>query len=177
MMVAGDYTAPALPPPKSLQAVLESAYLASASPEEGRYPQFNILVVPRGTDLNQIGANPFAFDQARPMTVAKLRRLAPASDLRKSAIWVEFLNGQVAVVGLADLGTSWHRARVGLTYAYRFPHALLIEVDRPGRMKVYQGQYLVATLVDGEVSEHHVEFDLFLHKSVRQGLEHLGQHF
>lgn len=173
-MIGGDYTAPAIPQLSALRKILEAAYLASAAPEEGRFPSFNILVVPKGTDMRETGASPLVFEQPRPVSVAELRRLAPASDLKKSAIWIEFNGSDYVIVGLADLGTSWHRARVGLTYAYRAPHALLVEVDRPGRMKLFQGQYLVATLADGAIAAPAgLDFDLFLHKAVHEGLVRL----
>ena len=177
-LVGGQYTAPDIPAFATLGDILNAVYLASSSPEEGRYPQFNVVVVPRDADMNKVGTNPFAFKQSRPVTVAELRRLAPASDLKKSAIWIEFRGEECAIAGLADLGTSWHRAKAGLNYAYRAPHALLVQVDRPGRMKLHQGQYLVATLTDGDLkASKGIELDLFLHESVNAGMSQLTQQF
>ena len=178
-LVGGEeYIVPEIPSPKLLNAIFECSYLTAATQEEGRYPHFNLVVVRKGTDIRSVGAVPFKFEQSRPMDVSELRRLAPASDLGKSAVWVEFDENCAVIAGLADLGTSWSRARLGFAYNYRVPHCLIIQIDRPGRMKVYQGQFHIATLSDGDlVINGGLDLHVFLHETVNRGLESLAEHF
>jgi hypothetical protein len=176
-LVTGHYVVPDCPPLRVLKRILESSYLAASAAEEGRYPQFNVLVTRKTVGMAEV-KEIFPFEQARPLTVSELRGLAPASDVRKSAIWVGY-EGEIAVIlGLIDLGTSWHRARLGFTYKYSAPSNLIVEVDRPGRLKVYQGEFHVATLVDGDlVVSGDIDLNLFLHGVVNQGLERLVANF
>ena len=133
-LVGGDWKAPGCPPETQLRQLLEVAYLASMSPEEARYPQFNIVALPVMLRSETI---PFAeiwpFAERRPLTTAELRRLAPAADVRKSAVWVEWERDALYVAGLIDLGTSWNRARMGLGYQSHTAPCLLIQVDGPGK--------------------------------------------
>lgn len=124
---SGDYVTPPCPPQKLLRALVETAYLAASAPEEDRFPEFNIVATPIGTvgDELHIGYR-WPFSDPRPLTVSELRRLAPAVDVKKSAIWVQWSDAGLHVSGLVDLGTSWHRARVGLEYKYQSPTCLLI---------------------------------------------------
>jgi hypothetical protein len=175
-LVAGEYEAPRCPTKALLRKILEACYLAACAPEEARYPAFNVLVTPElaDHDLRDV-LNIYKFDKKRPVTIDELRRLAPATDSKKSAIWITFNDNEIFVSGMYDLGTSWHRARLGLTYNYHVPSALLVQVDRPGRVKVYQGQYAIASLSNGTLSVHQIDIPLFLHKSVRSGLEKIAE--
>ncbi len=169
-LVAGDYKAPDCPETPLLRGLLEIAYLAANVPEEGRYPEFNILAVRRGQPIaDQQTTRTWPFDSARPLTVEELRRLAPATDLRKSAILVDW-EEDWRIIGLVDLGTSWHRARMGLEYRYDHPTCLLVQIYRPGRIRVYQGAYHVATLSEGVIDTNNLDFRTFLHEPVNSGL-------
>lgn len=176
-MVAGEYTVPPLPPNRLLRQLLETAYLAAAMPEEGRYPQFNVVAIPaskipEATSLGQI----WNFENLRPLSVDEIRRLAPAVDFKKSAILTEWDSKRWYIAGLVDLGSSWARARIGLQYHYHYPQCLFLQVDRIGRLRVYQGQYLVATLVDGRLERRKVfEFPLALHGPAENGLQAIWQ--
>jgi hypothetical protein len=177
-LVAGDYVVPECPSSGILREVLEMAYLASSAAEEARYPQFNLLVTPKTATLADTEFGAFPFDRPRPLAVSELRRLAPASDIRKSAIWIGYDDRTASILGLVDLGTAWHRARLGLGYKYHVPHHLIVQVDRPGRLKVYQGQFYVATLSDGDlVASAGIDIHLFLHKTIEQGFRGLMGEF
>ncbi|MDF3063897.1 MAG: hypothetical protein K0S06_4006 [Microvirga sp.] len=168
----GEYVTPPCPPRKLLQALLESAYLAASSPEEDRFPAFNIVATPldETSDKLQIGHR-WPFNDRRPLTVAELRRLAPAVDVKKSAVWVQWSEASLQIAGLVDLGTSWHRARVGLEYNYQSPACLLIQVERPGRIRIYQGTFHVATLSDGTIEGYDgISLHLSLHGPANRGL-------
>lgn len=171
LMVSGEYVTPACPDKELLQELLEVAQIAAAVPEESRYPQFNIVA----SSASETGNNAWIgqrwrFDSERPLTVDELRRLAPVVDIKKSAIWVEWTEKGWIVVGLVDLGTSWHRARTGLQYWYRFPECLLVQIEGPGRMRVYQGQYRVAILSNGSIEGEGVDLDISMHSILRSGI-------
>jgi len=76
-----------------------------------------------------------------------------------------------------DLGTSWHRSRIGLGYTYNQPSALLLQIDRPGRIRVYQGSFHVATLSDGKIEgTGGIDFHLSLHEPCSRGLDAMREH-
>lgn len=172
-MVAGDYVTPPCPPERFLRQLFEMSYLAASTPEEGRYPEFNIVAVPADShiDIKTLG-QVWSFSTPRNATVEEFRRLAPSVDLKKSAILTRWDSKDLTIDGLIDLGTSWSRARLGLQYHYHFPPCLFIQVDRPGRLRTYQGQYLVAALRDGRLERHQgIEFPMSLHAPAHAGLE------
>ena len=170
-MVAGQYVTPPCPPEKLLRELLENAFVAAAMPEEGRYPQFNIVAVPTHSLENTYLGQVYWFSKLRTLSVDELRRLAPASDLKKSAIVAQWVDGKWNIAGLTDLSTHWNRARLGLTYKYRFPECLFIHIDRPSRIRVYQGQYLVAELADGQLGRHKgIELPLVLGAPAHNGI-------
>ena len=174
-MVAGDYITPPRPPNRLFRELLETAYLSAGLPEEGRYPQFNVVAVPNSnSDSHRYLGEVWYFDEPRPLTVDEIRRLAPAVDFNKSGILARWDPKHWRIAGLVDFGTSWSRARLGLQYHYRFPECLFVQLDRPGRIKVYQGQYLVAALVDGQLERHKdFDFNLTLHNATHNGLRKL----
>lgn len=176
-MVAGDYETPPCPPEKLLRELLEIAHLAAGAPEEARYPQFNVVAVPSEDEVqrNRIERR-WPFKEPRPLSVNELRSLAPAVDAKKSAVWVEWKKDGWQVVGLVDLGTSWHRARMGLEYQYRRPSCLLVQVEGPSRMRVYQGEFRVAMLMNGQIEGHEgVDLHISLHPPANAGLAAMNQ--
>lgn len=146
--VAGEYEPPPCPPKPVLREILEVASVASAIPEEGRYPKFNLIALQSAS----AGFDSWwRFDKPRTYDALQLRGIIPATDAKKSAIVVEWdTMGALSVAGLCDLGTSWHRARIGLSYRYSTPpRSLIVEIGRPGQIHVFQGQFRVGSLVDG----------------------------
>ncbi|USA61501.1 DNA integrity scanning protein DisA nucleotide-binding domain protein [Qipengyuania citrea] len=177
-IVSGEYVTPPCPSISQLREILEVAYLAACAPEEGRFPSFNLVVVPTASlDDQNIGMTVYRLSEPRRLSVAELRRLAPATDLKKSAVLIGWDEDGVVVAGISDLGTSWHRARMGLSYSYSVPSALIIQIDRPGRLKVYQGPYAVAGLVDGDLVASRIELSLFMHSTIRSGFDRLVEEF
>lgn len=178
-IVSGDYVTPGCPSRRLLSRILDACYLAASTPEEGRYPQFNVIVTEEGDShpaAQGITLCPFAVP--RKIDAHELRRLAPATDIKKSAIWVTYDGDAAQIAGLVDLGTSWHRARIGLSYSYRVPSNLIVHVDRPGRLKVFQGQFHVASLADGSlVVPRGIDLNLFLHKPANEALYAMGAEF
>jgi hypothetical protein len=171
-LVFGEYKVPPCPPQHLLRELLEIAYLAAGIAEEGRYPSFNIVAMPEGDGNEHYNIHHrWPFDQSRMFSIGELRRLAPAVDVKKSAIWAQWDATNWRIAGLVDLGTSWHRARIGLEYRYHRPSCLFVQVDRPSRLRVYQGDFHVATLSDGIVEGRAgFEMHLFLHPPTNAGL-------
>lgn len=178
-IVSGDYVTPGCPSRRLLSRILEACYLAASAPEEGRYPQFNVLVTEDGEGHSPTQGITFCpFAVRRKIDDHELRRLAPATDMKKSAIWVTYKGNVAQIAGLVDLGTSWYRARIGLSYSYRVPSNLIIQVDRPGRLKVFQGQFHVASLADGSlVVPRGIDLNLFLHEPANEALYAMGSEF
>lgn len=167
-LVAGEYVPPPCPPRAVLHSLLQIVNYAAGFPEEGRYPKFNVTA----TRVKQPTDGVWRFVDPRPLTVPELRRLIPATDHRKSAIHVEWNSaGSLRLAGVHDLGTSWHRAREGLSYHYSAPPTLFIEVERPNRLNIYQGAYRIAAFADGEADLNgDLATAFFLHESTRGGL-------
>jgi len=171
-LVAGDYVVPPLPPNRLLRELMETVYLSAAIPEEGQYAQFNIIATPltdasENSSLGQI----WPFETPRPFSIDEIRRLAPAVDFKKSAILTKWNADRWHIAGLVDLGTSWARARIGLQYHYKFPACLFLQIDRVGRIRAYQGQYLVGELEDGQIKgQEGLTFVLGLHGPTHNGL-------
>ena len=177
-IVSGEYTTPACPSKRILKRIFKSCYLAANTPEEGRYPKFNVVITERARSSSDItGAVFYPFKSGRTVTVEGIRRLAPSTNSKKSAIWITFSDNDYCISGICDLGTSWHRARLGLAYSYKVPSALIVQIDRPGRMKVYQGEFAVASLSDGVLTESRINISLFLHKLAHSGFERLAKNF
>lgn len=174
-MVVGDYVTPPCPPERLLRQLLDTLYLAAASPEEGRYPQFNILAVPSNDSLEGRSLRDvWELTELRPLSVDEIRRIAPAVDFKKSAILMKWDAKRWHIAGLVDLGTSWSRARIGLQYHYEYPSCLFVQIDRPGHIKVYQGQFLVAELTDGKLTRHSgMDISLVLHAPTHNGLNRI----
>ncbi|WFP61314.1 putative sensor domain DACNV-containing protein [Mesorhizobium sp. WSM4904] len=175
-MVGGDYVTPPCPPLQLLEQLLDVSYLTASAPEEARYPSFNIVALAENSTKTPSPVGPvYEFASSRPLSVGELRRLAPATDSKKSAILAFWNEQEWSIAGLIDLGTSWHRARTGLEYRYRDPRGLFVQVDRPGRLRVYQGGFLVATLTDGVIETGRMDYNVFLHEPANAGLGRMSE--
>lgn len=157
--VAGDFVPPPIPNLQQLRFLLETIYLAGMETEEARPIAFKICCAPNLGEFCLSNHNSWTeawrFEKPRPLTVQELRRLAPATDNKATAIWIEFSDDfehqdSLSVVGLLNLGKSWTDARNAFSYRYKpLPHTLLIEQVSPGHMVVYQGNYHIASLKGG----------------------------
>jgi hypothetical protein len=171
VVTGGGYSAPPCPTAAVLRRILELLNYASGIPEEGRYPRFSVLA----TAAEQPVDGAWRLSNPRPVSVSELRRLLPATDAQKSALLIEWSpDDAIAIVGLVDMGTSWRRARLGLAYHYNAPPNLIIEVERPNRFSIYQGQFRLGTFSDGELdTPRGLDMPLFLHAPTSAGLADL----
>jgi hypothetical protein len=173
-LIGGDWLPPACPGEKTLTELLETVNYAAGHPEEGRYPRFNVCA----SSSDEALTDSWRFEGLRPFNVAELRRLIPATDPRKSAVQVEWnTEGKLFIGGIHDLGTSWNRTRAGLGYDYTGPPSLMVEVERPNRLNIYQRQFRVATFSDGEIDIGGLDMPLFLHQVANAGLDDLSERF
>ena len=180
-IVGGDsYVCPALPGESQLRSLLEVAYLAGMQMEEARPLSFMLCCTPEceGVQRHEQGGfvksqvfpprsevmwrygqdssiEAWAFDKDRPFDVREIRRLAVASNMEASAIWVQFPENaekSMSIHGLLNFGSSWANARRALAYHYdSLPEALLVRVEGPGQLTVYQGNYSIASLQAGRI--------------------------
>ncbi|MFO7168679.1 MAG: hypothetical protein DIU80_011720 [Chloroflexota bacterium] len=153
------FSRPPLPSPAKLRTLMEVAYLAGLEKEEGRPLCFMICCTMRSEVIHRHGheriVEMWPFSACRPYNVQELRRLAVTCDIDTAAIWVEFSpdpDEPLVIRGLLNLGSSWVRARRAFSYSHdALPEALLVRVDAPGQLTVFQGSYVVATLRSGRI--------------------------
>jgi len=156
-LIGGQYTPPPRPSDLQLRCLLETTYFAGMETDEARRLQFTVCATPEASDvLPQGEAEPvelWPFTTDRELSVQEIRRLAAATHLDSSAIWVRFPTNErepLAIHGLVNFGSSWAYARKGYQYGYdQIPHTLLLRAEGPGTLVAYQGQYRVAALVGG----------------------------
>jgi hypothetical protein len=179
-LVGGDYTVPPLPSKNQLHNILEVAYLAGMETEEARNIRFTLCCTPETDKVmrqhQNISLDSLRFSNDRYFDVQEIRRLATATDVEKSLIWIQFPNEQSAsnsIHGLLNLGYSWSNARNAFTYHYdTLPDALNIRVIAPGKLIVYQGGYQIASLQSGKLYKTEVSSVLDLsgiHSFFREG--------
>lgn len=162
--IVGEYVPPHLPIARHLEVLLEVAYLVSQETDEARQLNFTLCCTPivesiqRQHQESLVEVWPFVSD--RPFDVQELKRLAAVTNLDTSAIWVRFSDNSdqpLAIHGLLNLGPSWANARNAFTYYYEtLPDALLVRVQAPGSLSVYQGQYLIASLQSGKLQSNEI---------------------
>ena len=160
--IGGQYTPPSLPNNEQLQALLEVAYLAGMETDEARHLKFTLCCTPHVDSVRRHNQDrlvevwPLASD--RSFNVQEVRRLAAVTDIDASAIWVRYSYNSskpLAIHGLLNLGPSWANARNAFTYHYgTLPDALMVRVQAPGQVLVYQGQYLIASLQSGNLQKY-----------------------
>ncbi len=149
-----------LPSEPQLCALLETAYLASMEHEEGRSLEFMLCCTPQRDVVcrynQERDVDAWAFATDRPFTIQELRRLAVTTEIDTSAIWVRFAEDPqqpLEIHGLLNLGSSWANAQNTFSFHYdALPAALLVRVEAPGYLVVYQGSYPIASLRSGRVT-------------------------
>jgi hypothetical protein len=158
-LIAGQYVSPPRPSDLQLRAFLETIYLASMETDEARPLQFAVCATPESSDiLQELETDPvevWPFTTDREFNVQEIRRLAAATHLDSSGIWVCYPkndDAKITIHGLVNFGSSWTYARRGYQYHHdQIPHAFLLRAEGPGRLAAYQGRYRVAALVAGEI--------------------------
>ncbi len=185
LISGSEYDRPPLPPTPLLRRLLEICYLVSLETDEGRQLRFTVCCTPNVDTIRRHNSNdliePMRFDKARDFNVGEVRRLAATTDVDSSALLVSYSSKNescLRIQGLINQGSSWASARRAFSYWYMYPpSALIVRVLGPGRLSVYQGVYLIATLSSGQVQEPTSvsELDFFgVFNFFQEGIDHLS---
>jgi hypothetical protein len=112
-VTGGTYVRPPLPSRSQLRSLLEVAYLAGMETEETRPLRFILCCTPKSEvvrrHLRDGVIESWAFTTDRPFNVREIQRLAVASDVEASAIWIQFPNRPdepMSIHGLLNIGSS-----------------------------------------------------------------------
>ena len=121
------------------------------------------------------------FEKPRPFNIQEIRRLASAISNDSCMIWVCFPeppNGRPVICGLMkSQALPIQPPDIFLTPGKAAPHALLVRVDGPGRITVYQGEFPIASLRRGRIFKggHMPTMDLSgAHRLFKQSLKILS---
>jgi hypothetical protein len=140
---------------RMLAELLSTCFQASLFQEEGRTVRFRLLAA-SPTELAQVAGDEsllhIEFTEAQLLTADAVRRLSPAAPFHASSIGATLRGDRWELWGLSHtgprwLGPSWD-ARA--EYLPRMPF-LMVHVLGPGRLAVYAGSELVATLERGMI--------------------------
>jgi hypothetical protein len=139
---------------RALIELLSCCYQASLAFEEGRPVRFR-LVSARSSDIASPAGEdrfvPLALSEPIPLTPDSLRRFSPAAPFSSSVIGVMTDGKDWSIWGLVHTGAEW----LAPTWGGRDRHLALsfptVSVLGPGRLDVYAGAELVATLERGMI--------------------------
>jgi hypothetical protein len=153
-----DRPAPPLPPLDQLRLILETAFIASFSREEGRELRFTLCcalsaTVPSDGDGGPVPMLPFL--EPRALSVEAIRSLAPAVSPDSAAILIVCATpDSTEIAGVLNVGSNQARARRSGSLAPRSaPYALLIDVQDAGELQIYRGAIKLATLRAGSLQD------------------------
>jgi len=153
-----DRPAPPLPPLEQLRFILETAFVASFSREEGRDLKFTLCcalssTVPSDGEGGTVPVLPFL--EPRALSVDAIRSLAPAVSPDNAAILVVCPTPDASqIAGVVNVGSNLARARRSGSLAPRSaPYALLIDVRDAGELHIYRGAIKLATLRAGSLQD------------------------
>jgi hypothetical protein len=157
-----DRPAPPLPAIEDLRYILETAFLASLTREEGRALTFVLCCAP-GIDVPRDGVNEsvpvIPLESPRALTVEAIRSLAPAASPANAAILVRCQvggasTGHSELAGILNVGSNLARAQRGRAFYHRSaPYALVIDVRDAGEIHVYRGGIKLAELAGGSLHD------------------------
>ncbi|MGC4093206.1 MAG: hypothetical protein QM756_36025 [Polyangiaceae bacterium] len=140
---------------RALRELISTCFQASLAQEEGRPVRFRtvaakpeeLAALTRDEDLLQL-----EFTEPQPLTPDTARRLSPAAPFHASSIGVRLVADQWQIWGLGHTGPAW----LGPTWDAR-PEpddargVLMVHVLGAGRIAVYAGRRLVASLERGVI--------------------------
>lgn len=146
---------PPLPPSGILRQLVEAAYVASLTPEEGRYPSFNLCCLPQGVRREEstlkIPGDWWRFVEPRRLDFREICKLAPALSPETDALWVSWTEDQaLSIRGVVNLKPDWPRwLRLLGEEASGLPTGLNLRVTAPGTITAYHGDWLLGELRSG----------------------------
>ena len=152
---------PPFPTENGLRNLLDTAFYTSLRTEEGRILRFRLIYSPLNYLLdhkcelhNGSLTPPLVFDTPRPYSINELIKLSPAIDPIQSAIIIapstkesstDPGSGELSIVGLQPLGSSWLRFVTGAEHGSLCPpYFLIINIYSPGEITTTtMGQTLI----------------------------------
>lgn len=180
--IIGEYSPPPLPNQEHLRYIFEVVYLAGMQQDETRNLKFTICCTPKINEImkqhSEQKIESWSFNKPRILSVEEIRKLCVATELDTSAIWVIFSNNSEEhpyINGLLNLGSTWSTTRKAFSYTKdSLPDALLVRSESPGNIKVYQGNYNLASLKSGKIEiERSPELLLGASDMINKGLEYM----
>jgi len=139
---------------RALIELLSTCFQASLAHEEGRAVRFRLAAAsPAGlaAALARDAFPPLVFGEAQPLTPESLRRLSPAAPFHSSVIGASTTGRKWSLWGMVHTGADW----LAPTWGGRDHHRGLllpqVHVLGPGRLGVYAGPNLVASLERGMI--------------------------
>lgn len=146
---------PAWPSRRSLLELLSACFQASLAREEGRSVRFRILWAGGEELARLVRANDFLhleLTQPEPLTPEAARRLSPAAPFQSSLIAAVPEAERWRMTGLVHTGQSWLAPAWGGRRDPRLGIPLpMVHVLGPGRLGLYAGTELVASLERGTI--------------------------
>lgn len=144
---------PHLPSSRALSELLSIAYHTSLLREEGRRLAFRILVMskPAKKATARRDSRLAEFTEGRTLSVAELRRLAPAANSTSTMLCAAYTQSNGWTVwGLLDTGENWWRfTRHESSGGTPPPQDLTIGSPGPGELTISSGGFVLLTLRNG----------------------------
>jgi hypothetical protein len=139
---------------RALAELLSICFQASLAYEEGRPVRFRLVAADAArirvsSDPDQV--LPLPFSEAQPLTPDNLRRVSPAAPFPSSVIGAALKAEGWSLWGLIHTGVDWLAPTWGGRDRHRNLTLPAVYVHGPGRLSVYAGAELVATLERGMV--------------------------
>ena len=139
---------------RALVELLSTCFQASLTREEGRQVRFRLVAAAPEEVQAALGPahfSPLELATREPLTPEQLTRLSPAAPFHSSLIGAAFGASGWAIWGLVHTGADWLAPSWGGRDHHSTLGLLEVHVLGPGRLGVYAGRALVATLERGMI--------------------------
>jgi len=139
---------------RSLVELLSTCFQASLTREEGRQVRFRLVAASPEEVTRALEPEhflPLELAAREPLTTEQLTRLSPAAPFHSSLIGVTLGAGGWVLWGLVHTGADWLAPSWGGRDHHRTLGLPEVHVLGPGRLGVYAGRDLVATLERGMI--------------------------
>lgn len=140
------------PSTDQLAQILETAFSASMETEEGRSVRFGLLLL-KNDEINEKDFGIARFAESRLLSVAEIRRLAPATNLSSTFIAIEQSDDGPRIWGTVDAGSEWTHFRRGEeSSGIGLPSGLVITASAPGSISIRFSDSLLFSAEHGQVA-------------------------
>ena len=139
---------------RALVELLSTCFQASLTHEEGRAVRFRLAAAPPAALAAALASEdfpPLVFGEPQPLTTETLRRLSPAASFHASVIGASCQSGDWSLWGMVHTGADWLAPTWGGRDHHRDFGLAQVHVLGPGRLSVYAGSNLVASLERGSI--------------------------